>query len=102
MKTPFSIFDRDLNLDLPVNGSLVYCKSSALDDVATEAACRRMDFWETRPQTIWESAEATLVNKWSAVELVKHLSPDTNISEESKHRWSCGLRHYSRSRLDCR
>nr|CAD7456081.1 unnamed protein product [Timema tahoe] len=29
--------DRDLNLDLPVIGSLVYCEGSALDDAATEA-----------------------------------------------------------------
>nr|CAD7599251.1 unnamed protein product [Timema genevievae] len=28
--------DRDLNLDLPVVGSLVYCESSALDHAATE------------------------------------------------------------------
>nr|CAD7596933.1 unnamed protein product [Timema genevievae] len=30
--------DRDSNLDLPIVGSLVYCESSALDHVASEAS----------------------------------------------------------------
>nr|CAD7441884.1 unnamed protein product [Timema bartmani] len=34
---PPSTSDRDLNLDIPVIGSLVYCKSSALDHADTEA-----------------------------------------------------------------
>nr|CAD7407280.1 unnamed protein product [Timema cristinae] len=35
-KTTFSTPDRDLNLDLPVIGSIIYCESSALDYAATE------------------------------------------------------------------
>nr|CAD7416765.1 unnamed protein product [Timema poppensis] len=36
-KTTLSKPERDLNLDLPVIGSLVHCRSSALDHAATEA-----------------------------------------------------------------
>nr|CAD7457790.1 unnamed protein product [Timema tahoe] len=36
-KTTLRTPDRDSNLGLPVIGSLVYCKSSALDHMATEA-----------------------------------------------------------------
>ncbi|CAG2068445.1 unnamed protein product, partial [Timema podura] len=36
-KNTFSTPDLDLNLDLSINGSLVYCESSALDHAATEA-----------------------------------------------------------------
>nr|CAD7438277.1 unnamed protein product [Timema bartmani] len=35
--------DRDSNLNLPIIGNLVYCKSSALDHAATEAADTLMD-----------------------------------------------------------
>ncbi|CAG2067850.1 unnamed protein product [Timema podura] len=36
VKTSLSTLERDLNLDLSVIGSLVYCESSDLDHVATE------------------------------------------------------------------
>nr|CAD7415261.1 unnamed protein product [Timema cristinae] len=36
-ETSLSTPDRDSNLDLPANGSPVYCESSAFDHVATEA-----------------------------------------------------------------
>nr|CAD7451066.1 unnamed protein product [Timema bartmani] len=35
-KTTLSTPDRDSNLNLPIIGSLVYCKSNALDHTATE------------------------------------------------------------------
>nr|CAD7458074.1 unnamed protein product [Timema tahoe] len=37
-KTTLSTLDQDLNLDLPVIGSLVYCESSALNHAATEVS----------------------------------------------------------------
>nr|CAD7586446.1 unnamed protein product [Timema genevievae] len=42
VKTTLSPLDRDSNLELLVIGSLVYCLSSTLDDVATEAAIGRL------------------------------------------------------------
>nr|CAD7428629.1 unnamed protein product [Timema monikensis] len=43
-KTTLGTLDRDSNLNLPVIGSLVYCVSSAIDIVATEAAYGTTDW----------------------------------------------------------
>nr|CAD7453791.1 unnamed protein product [Timema tahoe] len=43
--------DRDSNLDLPVNGSLVYFESSALDQAVTEGAARNAQL-EFEPQRV--------------------------------------------------
>nr|CAD7589527.1 unnamed protein product [Timema genevievae] len=49
-KNTLSIPDRDLNLDLPVIDSLVYCESSALDHVATKAVMKYQNPVSPTPQ----------------------------------------------------
>ncbi|CAG2054772.1 unnamed protein product [Timema podura] len=67
-KTTLGTPDQDLNLDLPVIGSLVYCESSTLDYAGIEAESR-LDWY--RPGTV----AAQLLSVW------------TQTLEDYEHRW---------------
>nr|CAD7603104.1 unnamed protein product [Timema genevievae] len=69
-KTTLSTPNRDLNLDLPVITSLVYCEGSALDQAVTEAGIGKVEYRGSEPAFAWRENEKSFrENQSSAVEL---------------------------------
>nr|CAD7587623.1 unnamed protein product [Timema genevievae] len=72
-KTDLSAPDRDLNLDLPVIASLVYCESSAIDHAATEAGDSIRQFEKFTTPTVIEQVSYILIAAGAFVFVVSFL-----------------------------